>query len=104
MRTGVRTTKVSVALTKLPSVKGVDWRIFVMNIMASLILLVVLRAWYLLFISFVVHIAFAYANKVDPFLTRIISSYGRQGGTYLPGRHFRQKRFDRPNGFGRNSV
>jgi type IV secretory pathway VirB3-like protein len=104
MRSGVRTTQVNVALTKLPSIKGVDWRIFVMNVMVSLVLLLVMKAWFLIPISIAVHLLFVYANKTDPFLTKVITSYGRQGGIYLPGRHFKSKRYDRPNGFGRQCL
>lgn len=100
----MRITEVNVALTKLPSIKGVDWRIFVINVMVSLVLLLIMKAWYLIPISMGVHLLFVYANKTDPFLTKVITSYQRQGGTYLPGRHFKTKRYDRPNGFGRQSL
>lgn len=72
-----------------------------MNVMVSVLLLAFLRVWYLIFITVIVHFLFVYANKVDPFMTRIIGKYRLQGGKYLPIRAFKIKRFDRPNGFGR---
>lgn len=104
MRKGVRTTHINTSLSELPSIKGVDWRILVLNVMVTLLMLAFLRIWYLVFISIIVHLLFVYANKVDPFMTRIIGAYRHQGGKYVPVRMFKYKRFDRPNGFGRGSL
>lgn len=97
-------TAINKSLSTPPSIKGVDFRLAVAVGVGSMMFAVILKMPTVLLFGWVAFYILKYVNRGDPMMMNILQSYVHQGSLYVPHSLYKNKRHDRPNGFGRERI
>ncbi len=85
------------------NIDGAEYRLVMMNVGVLLFMLMSLRFWWWIPVSYIIHILLKQLGRSDPQISKIYIRYSRQADRYDPWSPVvRIER--RPNGFGRKSL
>lgn len=104
MRVGTRITPMSKALSTPPMVGGVDFRLTLCVVIASVMFTLILQIWYVPIFGYILFYILKQINKEDPMMMRVLQPYTKQGSFYVPFPKYKYRRHDRPTGFGRGNI